>query len=144
MRKLIFFGALVLVAVVPFTGCSSKGKIEVDVAAPTVLRSIDDMPKPSISMEEIRKTGLIRVIGESARNQEQFNALTAAKGVAQRNALAVVRGTRIDSETMIQNGTLDKDEVKLLVEGHIKTYDCGAYYDQVLRAAYYCVEVPVK
>jgi len=109
-----------------------------------VLKSIDDLPKPSMSLDEIRKTGRIRVIGESARKQEQFNALTAARAVAQRNILSIVHGSKIESETLISKGDLSRDEVKLLIDGNIRTYDCGAFYDRALEVAYYCAEVPVR
>lgn len=141
MKKLIML--LMLVAVL---GCGGKN-VKIDslvVNAPTTVKSVDDLPKMSTSVEEIKKSGYIRVIAESAVNQEHYDALTAARGVAQRNILSIVNGLHVNSNQYIERGELKADEIKLITEGHIKTYDCGAFYDRALRVAYVCTEIPVR
>ena len=138
--------AIVLVVVMGMLGCGgakfTRGTKE--IPRPTVVKSIEELPKASVSLVEIQETWVIRVIAESAQNQEQYDAIEAARGVAQRNILVMLNGLRISSAKMIESGNLKKDEIKLLVDCMVLTYDCGAFYDKTLKVAYVCVEMPVR
>lgn len=127
-------------------GCAGdKASItSMDTNAPTVVKSVDDLPLPSTSIQEITKSGVIRVIEESAEAQAQYNALKSARTLAQVKLLEMVDGVRIAADMEVKIGTLKEDSVKKLVEGKIRTFDCGAYYDKVKQIGYYCMEVPVR
>lgn len=125
--------------------CSSKGTLNLtDIQTSTTVNSINDLPKPTFSFEDIKKASAIIVLGESAPGQNQHNALTSARGVAQRDLLEKINGVKVSSETIVKKGILTKDEIRLLVSGHIKSLDCGAYYDRVQGIGYYCVQLPIK
>ena len=64
--------------------------------------------------------GFIHCKGESAASQQVFEAKRSAIIVAQRNLLEVVKGVRIDSETIINNGMLTSDTIKSKVEGMVR------------------------
>lgn len=143
MKKLL----VVMLAVMFVASCGSSQKsvsFKVDTKTPTTVNSADDLPKPTLSPQDISDRGAIVVIGESAAGQSQYDALTAARGVAQKNLLSVVNGVRVNADGLITKGVLSEDNVKVIVNGHIKAIDCGAYYDRGSQVGYYCVQLPLK
>lgn len=132
------------------TGCSfsRNNTVRVDdigaTSTPTTLKSIEDLPKPATTPAEIRAAGAIRVIAESAKGQEQYDALAAARGVAQKNLLGIIDGVRVSSESLIKKGVLSEETIKLIVDGHVKAFDCGAFYNRANQTGYYCMELPLK
>ena len=137
MKSLLISLSLLLLA-----GCGTSKPYQFgnSVQAPTVLRSVNDLPKPSTTLEEIQKTGYIRVIAESAKGQSRFNAIEAAKGVAEANILHIIEGSKINYQKAIATGELKEQEVKILVSGTVRTYECGAYYDESTGTTYACME----
>ena len=51
---------------------------------------------------------------------------------------------KINADTIINKGELTKDDVNLIVNGHIRSLDCGAYFDRTQGIGYYCVQMPLK
>jgi hypothetical protein len=111
---------------------------------PTTVKSPDDLPKMATTQAEIKKAGAIRVIAESAKGQSQYDALTAARGVAQKRLLDIINGVKVDANALIAKGELTEETIRLITEGHIKAFDCGAYYDSLSRTGYYCMEAPLR
>ena len=143
MKKLL----TVLFVIVFVSACGSSQKsvsFKVDTKTPTTVSSADDLPKATMSPEEIAERGSIVVIGESAAGQSQYDALTAARGVAQKNLLSVVNGLKVNADGLITKGVLTEDNIRIVVSGHIKAIDCGAYYDRGSQVGYYCVQLPLK
>lgn len=58
--------------------------------------------------------------GESASNQNKYAASIAAKVIAQRNLLEVIKGIHIDSEVSIKDGLESSQVIRSRVEGFIK------------------------
>jgi hypothetical protein len=142
MKQLILIiGISMLVAC---GGNKSELKSDFDVPAPTVLKSINDFPKQSVSRQDILKTGVVRVIAESGKNQDQYEALEASRIEAQRDILAIIRGAELDSSELVSNGVLNKDEVTRVISGHLRTFSCGNFYDSVKRVGYSCMEASLK
>lgn len=54
-----------------------------------------------------------------ARNS-RYGACRAGVGIAQRNLLEVIKGVRIEGETLIQNGMLKSDAIRTTVNGVLK------------------------
>lgn len=118
-------------------------KFSVTPDAPTVVKSVEDLPKNSTTAAEIRQTGVIRITAESAKGQEQYNALASARIVAQKNLLSIVNGIKVNSDALVQKGEMTSEEIRAVVSGHIKALDCGAYYDASNGIGYYCMEFQV-
>jgi hypothetical protein len=144
MNKLrIGLGILVLLMV----GCGGNKlelKSDFDIPAPTVLKSINDFPKQITSRQDILKTGVIRVISESGKNQNQYEALEASRIEAQRDILAVIKGAELDSSETVSLGILTKDEITRVISGHLRTFSCGNFYDTVKKVGYSCQESIIK
>jgi hypothetical protein len=119
-------------------------KSDIDIPSPTVLKSVNDFPKQIVSRQDILKTGLIRVISESGKNQDQYEALEASRIEAQREILTVIRGTELDSSELVSTGVLTKDEITRVTSGHLRTFSCGNFYDSVKRVGYSCEEASIK
>lgn len=72
------------------------------------------------------ETGVIRVVGYGAAPKGVPGAIgrllaqRAAKADAYRNALEVIEGVRVRSETLVQNYTVVSDEIRLSMEGFIR------------------------
>lgn len=64
--------------------------------------------------------GHITCEGESAEGQNKYGATIAAKVIAQRNLLEVVKGVRIDSMVTVKDGMFSSDIIKSRVEGVIR------------------------
>jgi|SRR5690554_3545599 hypothetical protein len=79
------------------------------------------------------ETGVIRVVGYGAAPKGVPGAIgrllaqRAAKADAYRNALEVIEGVRVRSETLVQNYTVVSDEIRLSMEGFIR----GGHFEQV-------------
>lgn len=79
------------------------------------------------------ESGVIRVAGYGAPPKGVPGALgrllaqRAAKADAYRNALEVIEGVRVRSETLVQNYMVVSDEIRLSMEGFIK----GGHFEQV-------------
>ena len=147
-KVLVTLGLLsFLVILVISTGCGGSKSVKLDNLgldnAPTTVKSVDDLPKMSTTPSDIAKTGVIRVIAESAKGQSHYDALTAARTVAQKRLLDHITGTNIDGQTLVSKGVLTEEEVKSITQGHIRSFDCGAFYDRAIQVGYYCVEIPV-
>lgn len=147
MKKLVLLGmGFVLLTIISF-GCGGGKTAMVDdiglTNSPTTVKSPDDLPKMATIPSEIKKAGAIRVIAESAKGQSQYDALTAARGVAQKRLLDIINGVKVDANALIAKGELTEETIKLVTEGHIKAFDCGAYYDRLSQTGYYCMEAPV-
>ena len=136
-----------LVILVVGTGCGGSKSVKLDNLgldnAPTTVKSVDDLPKMSTTPTDIAKTGVIRIIAESAKGQSHYDALTAARTVAQKRLLDHITGTDINGQTLVSKGVLTEEEIKSITQGHIRSFDCGAFYDRSIQVAYYCVEIPV-
>jgi len=63
--------------------------------------------------------GYIVCEGESQENQTRYEAKVAAKVIAQRNLLEVVKGVRIDSYVVVSDGMVSSRIIKTRVEGVI-------------------------
>lgn len=146
-KVLVTLGLISFLVILISTGCGGSKSVKLDNVgldnAPTTVKSVDDLPKMSTTPSEIAKTGVIRVIAESAKGQSHYDALTAARTVAQKRLLEHVTGTNIDGQTLVSKGALTEEEVKSITQGHIRTFDCGAYYDRGNQVGYYCVEIPI-
>ena len=72
------------------------------------------------------ETGVIRVMGYGAAPRGlpgavgRLLAQRAAKADAYRNALEVIEGVRVRSETLVENYTVVSDEIRLSMQGFIK------------------------
>ena len=64
--------------------------------------------------------GYIVCDGESAEGQSSFAARLAAKVIAQRNLLEVVKGVQIDSEITIEDGMQTSDVISSRVQGVVR------------------------
>ncbi len=79
------------------------------------------------------ETGVIRVVGYGAAPKGipgaigRLLAQRAAKADAYRNALEVIEGVRVRSETLVENFTVVSDEIRLSMQGFIK----GGHFEQV-------------
>ena len=136
---------VVLISLLLIVSCASDDSLNLaDINSPTTVNSVDNLPKPTLSNNDIAKRGAIIVIGESASGQSQYNALTSARGVAQKNLLSIVNGVKINADAIINKGELTKDDVNLIVNGHIRSLDCGAYFDRTHGIGYYCVQMVLK
>lgn len=147
MKRLALLGmGIVLLTIISF-GCGGGKTAKVDdiglTNTPTTVKSADDLPKMVTTPKEIAKEGVIRVIAESAKGQSQYDALTAARGVAQKKLLDIISGVKVNAATLIAKGELKEEDIKLITEGHIKAFDCGAFYDRSSQTGYYCMEVPL-
>lgn len=144
--KAKYFIAL-FVSALFLTSCASapveEYSFSVTPNAPTVVRSVEDLPKDSTTPEEIRKNGVIRITAESAKGQDQYDALTAARIMAQTNLLSIIDGIKVNSARLVKSGRMTEDETKTIVSGHIRAFDCGAFYDAVNGIGYHCMEFPV-
>lgn len=65
-------------------------------------------------------TGKFQATGYSAAHQSRFAALIAAKVDAQRQLLEQIKGTKIDSETTIENGMMKSDIITTKIKGLLK------------------------
>jgi len=78
-------------------------------------------------------TGKYEATGYSAANQSRFAARIAAKVDAQRQLLEQIKGTKIDSETTVEDGMMKSDVVVTKINGVLKnakivneTYDSSS------------------
>lgn len=146
-KVLVTLGLISFLVILISTGCGGSKSVKLDNLgldnAPTTVKSVDDLPKMSTTPSEIAKTGVIRVIAESAPKQSHYNALTAARTVAQKRLLEHIVGNTIEGKTLVDEGLLTKEYVESVTQGHIRSFDCGAYYDRGNQVGYYCVEIPV-
>lgn len=136
-----------LLMVLTLVACgSNKANLmsDLDTPSPTVLKSINDFPKQITSRQDILKTGTIRVIAESGKNQDQYEALEASRVEAQRDILAVIKGAELDSNELVSTGVLTKDEITRVISGHLRSFDCGNFYDSVKKIGYSCQETSIK
>jgi hypothetical protein len=127
-------------------GCGSTktNLITMDNNAPDVVKSVNDFPKQSLTASEVSKNGYIRIISRSASGQEPYSALEAARIEAQKNVLATLKGGSIEATELVNTGVLTEDQVKRIISGNVRTFDCGAFYDQMTRTGYACMELPLK
>ena len=137
-------GLLVLLILTACGGTKGELRADFDIPSPTVVRSVSDLPKPIVSRQDILKTGVIRVIAESGKNQDQYEALEASRITAQREILAVVSGANLDSNELVSNGVLNKDEITRAITGHLRSFSCGDFYDSVKKVGYSCQESSLK
>ncbi len=147
MKRLVLLGiGIALLTIIAF-GCGGGKTARLNdiglTNSPTTVKSPDDLPKMATTPVEIKEAGAIRVIAESAKGQSQYDALTAARGVAQKKLLDIINGVKVNGDTLIAKGELTEETIKLITEGHIKAFDCGAYYDRLSQTGYYCMEAPV-
>lgn len=144
--KAKYFIAL-FVSALFLTSCASApvedSNFSVTPNSPTVVRSVEDLPPNSTTPAEIRQTGVIRITAESAKGQDQYQALTAARIMSQKNLLSIIDGIKLNSDGLVKDGKMTHDEVRAIVNGHIKAFDCGAFYDSSNGIGYYCMEFPV-
>lgn len=148
MKRVVLLGmGFALLTIISF-GCGGGKTARIDdiglTNSPTTVKSPDDLPKMATTPAEIKKAGAIRVIAESANGQSQYDALTAARGVAQKKLLDIINGVKVDANTLIAKGELTEETIKIITDGHIKAFDCGAYYDRSSRTGYYCMEAPLR
>lgn len=64
--------------------------------------------------------GFITCIGESAEGQNKYAAKIAAKVIAKRNMLEVIKGVRIDSLVTVKDGMFSSDVIHSRVSGVIR------------------------
>lgn len=124
--------------------------------SPTTLKSWRDFPPQVLTLTEAKKVGVFRVYGESADGQSHYDALAAARLVAQANLLTTIQGLKIEKNIQVKTdeggkdfrgfsskgGRLTEEDIKGTTTGYLKPYECGAYYDSSIGRGYYCVEVP--
>ncbi|MEK6682044.1 MAG: hypothetical protein AABY79_08790, partial [Nitrospirota bacterium] len=116
MKKLVLLGmGIALLTIISF-GCGGGKTARIDdiglTNSPTTVKSADDLPKMATTPAEIKKAGAIRVIAESANGQNQYDALTAARGVAQKKLLDIINGVKVNANTLIAKGELTEETIK--------------------------------
>ena len=90
-------------------------------------------------------TGRYEAVGYSAQNQPPFAAFIAAKMDAQRQLLSQIKGTKITSNTTIENGMLKSDIIKSNIQGILKgARIIDRKYDPVRRMAIVKMVVDTK
>lgn len=112
--------------------------------SPDLIKNVSDFPKQSITYAEIAKNGYIRVIAESAAGQSQYNAIEAARVIAREHVLEITYGVRHESETLVKTGVLAEQDIKALVTGNVRSFDCGLFYNQSTGTGYSCMEANVR
>ena len=128
-------------------GCGGNKELNLtslEVQAPTMLKSVNDFPQPITSRKDIVKTGMVRVIAESAKNQDRYDAVRAAEIEAESGILLIVHGADMNVDQLASSGVLTKDEVSRLANGHLRTFNCGNFYDSVAQVGYSCMEAGLK
>lgn len=141
MKKLVGLGmVLALVA------CGGQKYIPLDNLSnsPDLIKSVSDFPKQSVTYAEISKNGYIRVIAESAKDQNQYNAIEAARIIARNHVLEITDGVRHDSQALVKTGILAEQDIKSVTSGTIRTFDCGMFYNQTTGTGFACAEMPLR
>ncbi len=110
MRKMACFLALVLIA----------------ATAP----AFGQAPGPEGAGDfKIFQSGYVEVTGESATGQTEYNAVRAAKLVAQREILEVLQGLRLYGDTTVKDGMLVSEVIQTKVRGFLRgAFECGKQY----------------
>jgi len=97
-----------------------------------------------ISDIHIFEKGLIKAIGISEKGQSRFQALTAAKIIAEKNLIEKIKGVSITSKTVMKNSMITEDSIISQVRGLIiGAVSCGEKYYQNDGYAEVCVQMPL-
>lgn len=112
--------------------------------SPDLIKSTADFPKQSVTYAEIAKTGVIRVIAESAKGQSQYSAIEAARVIARNHVLEILNGVKHESETLVKTGVLSEQDIKAVTTGTIRTFDCGMFYNVSNGTGFACAETSIR
>lgn len=93
---------------------------------------------------KVFQNGYIEVTEVSEVGQTRFQAVRAAKLLAQREILEILEGLRLYGNTSIKNGMLVSDKIQTRVEGFIRgAVECGKQYDAAKGFAQVCLRLNV-
>ncbi len=87
-----------------------------------VVQSVGDNGAVDWTQRKIRATGIAGPNPDLPPGAQRASALEAAKQIALRNLIQTVKGTTIDSETLVSNAMLVSDEIRSRVSGFVQGF----------------------
>lgn len=87
-----------------------------------VVQQVGDNGAVDWTQRKIRATGIAGPNPDLPPGAQRASALEAAKQIALRNLIQTVKGTTIDSETLVNNAMLVSDEIRSRVSGFVQGF----------------------
>jgi len=118
--------------------CKINATFEIDQNE--LQQSLKDMVQKQ--QEQKKLSGYFHADGYSEENQSRYRAFSAAKLIAQRNLLEVIKGADITSLTKVSDGQIETDKIGKLLNGTLQGAEVvKKEYDSKTRSAHVVLRI---